>query len=486
MSKHFEIINKINLEYYNLIYNHIKGDEIYQPEFPAHKIWPKVFDESAIVLKSPFGLLTSIQYKAIRLLYEIYDFWKKNMNEYTNAIGKLEVSKSYQTSFNKNSTLFFDTIILRHSIFFQAKISFEFQMVQPKQTTSEAIRLVRDIVPLFPFLKTNHPKPLLAFDVWGDFNTNRKTDLYGQSIELNTWERVHLNINSIIQSIAKPDFKKYTFNELNQLSMSKEIIDINDILDSNSLISFLEARKFAKGHLIASDWNSFMDKSTTKVPSDVFGFLIQSLSSCVIDLDFQDDGCTFFKAEPIIEFFELYKLRLSIESARTLQAIGLSQEYGIAQSISLPAFDWIKEMTNDDIIHFRENDGANYLRDIFNEQKNQIKYASIDDFKSISERAKEKLIEVIKEENLRIKLDQQKLKKDLVKTSLSFGFTITIGVVSIAAPPLLAIAIPSAIIATIIGSSSAKDLIDTYLSNKKQDKLIRDRPIGILAKYIEI
>lgn len=480
-----ELINKINLEYYNLIISNIKNDEIYKIEFPAFKIWPKVFDGSSIILKTRFGDLTPIQYKAITLLHEIYKFWQKNIKEYCTAVENLNTNKSYQTTFNRNATLFFDTIVLRHNIYSHAKMCFDYNVIHPTQTTSETIRLIRDIVPIFPYLTTNHSIPLIAFDVWDDFKSKRTTNIFGHKLELDTWGRSRINVEKIIKSIAKDKYKEFSFSDFYELSRFKGPIDLSKIINTNALICFLEGRKFAKEHLIASDWNAFMEKSTTIINADVFGFLIESLASCVTDLDFQDDGCTIYKADPIIEFYELYKLRISIEASRTLEAIGLSQDYGVAQSISLPAFDWIKNMSNDDIIHFREIDGAHYLRKIFNEQKQQIKNASIDDFIRISESAKEKIVEAIKEENNRIKFEKEKIKKDLLKTSLSLGFTVTLGIVSIAAPPLLVLTIPSAVFAALIGSSSAKDLINMYLNGKRDDRLIKERPIGILAKYIE-
>jgi hypothetical protein len=484
MDKNAETINKINKDYFNLLQSHIRNFEVCKIDYPANKVWQEVANSTGLVFNSKFGKVNSTQYKALSLLHDILQFWKANKDAYKIAGKDINTNKTYDTQFSSNQYLFFDTIVLYHLGFRNALLVFEENSYDHVNTTAQIIRMARDLNEVLPFLNTNHDKPMVILDIAESINKKRKVNIYGKEIEINEPERSIQNINQIIKEIALEEYKSSTIVDYFLLSQKKGLIDVSRFFNTKLFIEFLDSKLMDEKFSTAKEWNDFMSGRTTLLMSDVFGFLIQGLTSSVMDIDSQEVGCFEFKADPIVNHLELYKNRLTIEATRTSQALGQSLDFGIAQSLKMPNFNWIKDMSEEDLIHFREIGGSDFLRKIFNSQKSKIKNASIEEFESISKEAVNDINKVIIEENKRIIAEKEIIKKKLVKTSISFGATIALGVISVALPPLLVITIPTAVYSTIVGSASAKDINDLLKNKKENERLMVDRPVGIIAKYI--
>jgi hypothetical protein len=485
MNKSTEIINKINNEYYRLLIGHLKNLDVCSLEYPANKVWTEVTSNRGLVFNSSFGRLNSVQYKALALLNDVFNFWKTNKDSYKEASKAINSDKSFDTQFNQNQFLFFDTIILYHLAYRNALLVFDKKAYEPIETTTMIIRMMRDIQQALPYLNTNHDKPMIILDIAEDFNESKIINVYGNEVKVNEQERSIQNINEVIREISIGKAKELSIIDYHLISQKKGVVDVSQFFDTSKLIELLDAKKMDESFSTAKEWNAFMNGDTKIVISDLFSHLIQGIVTSIMDMDCQEDGSFEYGADPVVNHLSLYKRRLTIESTRTSQALGQSLEFGIAQSLKLPNFDWIREMSNEDIIHFRENDGTSFLREIFSEQKNEIRNASIENFESISKKATQTIKEVVIEENKKLIVDKEIVRKKLVKSGISFGVTIALGVVSVALPPLLAIAIPSAVFSSVVGSASIKD-INQLLNNKKEgERLMRERPVGILTKYLD-
>jgi hypothetical protein len=485
MDKNIETINRINNEYFALISKHIRNIEICSINYPVHKIWQVVVETSGLVFQSRFGSVNAVQYKTLSLLFDILSFWKENVDSYRSAAMSVNSTKVFDTLFNRNQLLFFDTIVIYHLAYRNALLVFEDNSYDPLNSTILTVRMMRDLHFVLPYLNTNHDKPMVILDIAGPIEQKKIVNIYGNQIELNEKERSERNINEVLQEIALDEYKNLTLIDYHLITKKKGIIDVSKIFNIKKLIKLLDSTLIDEKLSTAKEWNDFVNGNSTTVMTDIFAYLIQGIATSIMDIDCQELGCFEYKADPIVNHIELYKRRLTIESTRTSIAMGQSIEYGIAQSLDLPNFNWINNITEEDLIHFRENNGTEFLRNVFSQQRGIIKFASIDDFESISKKAIDTIRECIVEENNRIKAEKEKIKRQLIKTSISFLTTISLGVVSVALPPLIAITIPSAIFSTIVGSASIKDINEIYKNRRINERLMRDRPLGIITKYLK-
>jgi len=481
-----EIIKLIHRNYVDLVNNYVRQFPIFDQNFPKGEISAKIIDNSGLLISCNYGSLNPLSYQTMNFLEDIEKFWKTNISSYQNAVASLKVSKTYQTTFQSPSTAFFETVVLQYRLYNEAKIIIKNGTSDIENTVAMVIRNVQEYLAIKDFFEYEGNIPIVVFDIV-DFedHTKNKITLGGQTFSENVQERVKESIDTIFMELLVGDYKNLSPLQLLQFKNEQRFVDLKEIFNIDLLLSYLDYRPMESGFTISEEWNNFITGNQTIVGSDIVAAIVNIIVSSVNDHYIQNQNSYFYRSDPTIELIELYKKSLNTESNRSKLAVGISEEFAIAQSLSLEPYKWISRATPSEIIQFRELNGSEYILKAFAKEKDRIKYASIDEFGDISKSSRENLNEIIREENYRLSKDEGIIKKKFKKSKILFGAGVTVTLATIALPPLLFISIPVGVFSALFGFPTLKDLYHQKI-DLAQNKIFQQRPIGFIAKYMDM
>jgi hypothetical protein len=335
---------------------------------------------------------------------------------------------------------------------------------------------------LLPILKIELEPPLIVLDL---VSLTEKTVLNNEEYEFSISSKSMENLISIIGDMAKNDFKNAPIEFWASLFNNAEV-DLDKFFNLKIFRSYINEKWRAnapKRFNIAFEYDEFVDGKRTIVEGYTFKILITILGQFVMDLTEQDISSISNKSDYKINWLEVYKTKLKLESTRLADLAKLPSETAIPHLLSMPSFDWLTNLNLNDYVRLREEGVTEELRNLFYKNIDKIKFSTLTDFSKTAELVNNEINKIIDEENHKNELDKVNLSKKLKKTVISFGGTISMAIISVAVPPLLIYAIPLSLWSTIVGGASAIDLINDINKNKKHSKYIKRRPIGVLSEY---
>ena len=131
------------------------------------------------------------------------------------------------------------------------------------------------------------------------------------------------------------------------------------------------------------------------------------------------------------------------------------------------------------MVRFREKGGLDDVRKCFRIERKRIKNAGFDELDKIARNAKANLSDMINEHNS--KMNTNFIREFLNRNIVDIGLHIGITLLTINAP--LLVGIVGGLTSFGIGSKSILDFVTEYKESKMEMEYLKERPIGILAKY---
>lgn len=483
------VINSINKEFALLLEEEVLNKWWCKKDLQNQEILETLRVESRFTIPYKGKKVTINQYDIICLLEEIEEFWDKNRDAYLNAIKNISGLTLLNGSPLKHG-LYFDTIILEDT--------FSFHLRNPDRHKGiiGAVFSLRVLVfDYMKLLKVDSDKPVIAIniapkqdeaDIYRFYEESKEghfSSLVFEKSEFNTL-RIFNEISRIDQSKLKTTLEWRRIGDLGEINLSV-LFDLERLLE---IIDMTGISMTAKENVWEPFWaqvNEVINGERVWVDGVVYKWFLKWIYGLIYAKEHISNACHNLHTDPYINDLKIYKFWLQLEAENTINQFKLERELSVPLILDMPNINWIGTVSITDVIRFREKGGASFLKDVFEKHYKKIKYSKIDALPKCLEEASSDLSNTIREYNIYIQKSRQKLKRDIFKSGLSFSTTLALGMASVFAPPLGVISIPAAIFSLLIGGKSAKDLINGHLSGNKKIKELRDRPIGILADYID-
>lgn len=175
--------------------------------------------------------------------------------------------------------------------------------------------------------------------------------------------------------------------------------------------------------------------------------------------------------------WELHKWHLEKTAIANFSKYAFSQEELSALTVLHPKIDFLGDITLEELLELRANNGAEEIRSIIKKEQHIIRTMTLEDFTSSAQKAAVRLLEAISEYEtmMQRKISEERARKG--RLTLELGFAVALGVGSVAVPVL---GIPATAISLIIGTQSIRTAINDHLAGKRELNEFARRPIGLL------
>lgn len=466
----YETITSINRDYAQLLRHGVQGSEhIFDPRTPLKDANAEIQRGEALVLPTHRGFLSPWQVRADEHLKAIRAFWDSYFNEYTTAIATLPGLTAISLLPRYHLAAYFDTVLIEDTLYAISRLA---ETRFPQMNLRLWSSALRDLYRIIPLLEVSLDPPPIALAVVANAP---KLD----SLER---KRAEANIDATLAYLSK-----------GRLDNHKAVLDLaakepkHDLgLDTSfNWTDFCDL--FRSSGYKTSDpvENAILYGGLTNPPAFHFANLVQMLRGFFIEQALLDSLCLTLKAEPLISRPSLYRMMLRCESQRLAIHTNFNPEMAVPITLELPPMRHVRTMAPQDLIKFREAGAFQDFRSAFAAEQKRLKFATVEDFEGIAESVRARLAEIVVEEDARLKQDRERYQKQLGKSILSLTSTVVLSVVSIAVPPLAVITVPLAAWSVLIGSVSARDVVNLAIKRKAALKEIRPRPIGAIAEILD-
>jgi len=429
---------------------------------------------------------TPFQYEIFHLLNQIDHFWDIHRESYVKAISDLKGLTLLGGNPIKHG-LYFDTILIDEV--------FTIHLTNPdihKGSLGGAAYIRSFVLYYLELFKIDSDVPIVAINLGpkqteDDLATDYEEAKVGifkdqkkQKSEYNTLKTLN-KISRLNFSDFKTTLEWRRLGDLGEVELSK-VFFLDKLLDLVNMFSVDEANAWDP---FFSQVNDVYKKKRTWVDGKVYKWFIKWLYGLIYEKELISERCQLFKADPLIADLEDYKFWLELESENTIEQFKLDRNLAAPLILNTPKLSWLGTVSIPDVIRFREKDGAKYLKSIFESNFKKIKHSPIESLPDVIDASSQDLTKAIKEYNHFIEKEKDNVKKEIFKSGLSFSTTLVLSLVSVFAPPLAVVSIPAAIFSSVIGSQSLIGALNSHITGKENLDKVRDRPVGILAKYYD-
>lgn len=473
-----DTIRSININYANLLEDLSRNNKLFEGIHQERDIINKLREKNRIVIPGIVKDRNLFQTQIAHMFDELNTFWKENCETYIRAVSNLDGLNVYSSvSDPDNLAIYFDTIIVKDPLLGLEGLELDEPLL--KNLTIIFMSLYR----LIPLLRADPNYPIvvmdpidegLSLDVLRDYHDNAVMNhelLY----------RTDKNLTDVLNRYSESNYKFSSLHEWQDIN--SEIINLDELFSKQFCSELLQIAYEQKLRLHDQlEIHDLIVEKRFSTDKKIYQAIINALFRSSLTQIAVDSRCQAFLAEQLVSDQRIFKLMTEAESYRLAQCKGFTNDMAAVQSLNLPLFKWVKDMSIQDIVRFRESGGLENVRESFRKERSAIKRSSIADFPTIAKSAENNLREMIKELNNCIASKESEYRKLFKLEYIDLSLCIGIALLSIIVPPLLA-AIGTA--ATIgFGSKSIYEIFKDRKEGKKQIAELKDRPVGILAKYI--
>lgn len=454
-------ILKLNREYAAILRETTRNLEILGEQDPLKALDQKIDSPSRLYDSTGKLLLPVDGYRIIEASDAASAFWSKNFYEYQSALRDLPGTKMLANRRELCLAGFFDTLVLDDELPGQYATS----TPQETRVTGDALCLLRTLEVL-PLLEADLDYPLIAL------YPSIPPEEFGPKQEDTTAAGItNAYVNRLLNQFCRN--KEKSFGEIDWGLLLKDSVHSGKPMPSAERLFDLEKLE----HLVGSFIPNKLENAA---------FLIHNLSGILLELVSWDRWSNLVGADPLVspEMQELYKWKLEQDTAQVSEGTGIYAEMAVPKVLELPGFNWVKQLSPDQLIRMRESGVTKLLMDAIRRHHQRLRYAPVEQFEEVAKDVMEDLRREVLEFDKYVQLDRKRINRQIARTSLSFSVTVALAIASVALPPAAVITVPAALISVIIGSSSAKDILTHFIQGRRQIDALRHRPAAMLASYL--
>lgn len=429
---------------------------------------------------------TPFQYEIFHLLNQIDHFWDIHRNSYIKAISELQGLTLLGGNPLKHG-LYFDTILIDEV--------FTIHLTNPdihKGSLGGAAWIRSFVLYYLELFKIDSDVPIVAINLGPKQTKNDLATDYEEAkvgiFKDQKKQKSEYNTLKTLNKLSRPDFSEFKTTlewrrlcDLGEVELSK-VFYLDELLKLVNMSSVAEANVWDP---FFSQVNDVYKKKRTWVDGKVYKWFIKWLYGLIYQKEFISERCHILKADPLITSLQDYKFWLELESENTIEQFKLDRNLAAPLILNTPKLKWLGTISLTDVIRFREKEGAKFLKSIFESNYKKIKHSTIDSLPDVLDASSQELTKAIEEHNLFMDKEKDNFKKEIFKSGSSFLTTLGLSLVSVFAPPLAVVSIPAAIFSSIIGCQSLIGALNNHITGKENLDNVRDRPVGILAKYYD-
>lgn len=486
MTNHKKTIKSINLEYADLLKKELSFDDIFKCDGDIQSLTLEFskrcrFDDSRLVIPQQNELLSPFEYRIQGIIKNIKEFWKDKKDAYLGSLFQLDGLKVHTDNHDVNRLgMYFDTILIN-----DIRTSFNERIKESNSRYTSYAYALHEMHKSIPILKAETDNPIIA--LIPDIQEEHESQSFSNKPKLLNYQQTALEAseytNRFLNNISNIG-KLETINDWVDLDIESNT-DCNQIIDLKKYLDFLEFSGTSIDsimNIVDTPLMDFVTKKSNKIDVRIWHLVVNSIFVRFMELADLENLSRFSNSDPLIPYENSYRSKCEIAS-KLLKTHLIPEELIAAYSLYSPKFQWLERLSNEDLLRFRDNSGLEFIRTAFRKQRSKVKYATVDEFDDIASTLSEDLIAACNEHNERLRKEEKEYKKKLGITSASFAVTVSLGIVSICIPPLAAVTIPAAAFSTLLGSASAKDILNEVVTRKRRSSDIAERPTGILLKY---
>lgn len=485
------LIRRINREYAELLDKELGGEPIFTDPRQTCEVLPDLVrrcrDESGILISTPKGRVTGFQYTITKTVEVFRAFWNEHSDEYIQALCSSDDMCVYSDRMEWTPILgmYFDTIVVLDrlpgaldwsydiadnvvNIACEMRNLYRAREILRVDTDSPLLALLPDTV-----IRSPHPDypPLpKGYIDWAEHRAEQNCLDY---------------LNKISKQVIDAEMLKHCLNVENTTAQ----IDLSSIFDMQEFRRFFKPLRLHKGHSddpVEEEIRSVFRGEDRIVNIQVLPAILSLMKGTFYSMAVQDIACSMIRADPVLDDDHFYSIKCEIEGTKLLNTLKLTEEMFAAKTIMSPSFNWLSNLSMQELIRFREIGGCDFFRRLFRNHRKKIKFSGLDDFENILKAVQEEMNHEISSFSDELEATKKKYREKLGKAALSFGATIVLGFVSMAVPSLASIAIPSALFSALIGTASVRGVVNEFLKGRQNLKHIEARPVGLILKGYQL
>ena len=477
-------VTRTNREFAQFLAEETAGDELFDEATDTRLVEQKMFGGGELIVPSVGRSMTHAEWRVKKLWSLCRDFWKARAPSYSVALREAPASTVFSERYDNALAAYFDVVVLPSDLH-------ELEPEWEDSPLMAALRVatIRRWLHLIPILEADSDYPIVAF---ATPDVSPLQDPNGQAARDRTAQGEGY-LQSLLTRVSKfagaPELAP-VWQELRQSEVRlDEFFDVGELkqLLSNYADRASETRGYfdgAKSHPELLELLEVKPGDKRELSASAFEELLRHLAGDLYYLAAGSSVAQALSGDQAITNIATFRHKLEIDGAPFAAVHGLPEEFVAAHVLELPPFKWFERIEIEDIVRIHELGGLEVLRGAFRSERSRIRNASPEDFGAIAKSVAENLSEQVREHERQLLLEKELYRKRLRRASLGFGGTLVLSFVSIAAPPVLWLTLPSALFSLAVGSKSAKDIAQEFLAGKRSFEVFGDRPLGIFARYL--
>jgi len=297
------------------------------------------------------------------------------------------------------------------------------------------------------------------------------------------------HIGVTIESNKTQDFLAFSA-ETNYFNVSKEkLVPLIDLcLVSNmSLNSFRYGKPmFSSGFARAAPEIVAIRKSKEtrlKLSGSTLSFLLLLLINRLRSAEVAFEDCMAYGMENHISAasWALYNKKLSNESTEIKRVLEIPTSTALLYAFET-RLNWLSGLALSDVLRIRQDNRLSESRQLFRDACDALGSSTKDNLDQVATYIEEEVVRHLSDYSLNMtKVEEQTLSRD-VRTAESFVSTFSLGLVSLALPQVLPLAIVSFADSIVSGSINLKELYERYHKGERNEEELRHSPITIMAE----